>query len=231
MAAQEYYQSFRPHGQTSTLSPQRPPYPVSPGPSSYNPSPYLQPTAQSYTPQGATPPQYGRPRPQQQYSSYPFPQGPSQPSPQYASHSLLALPPLQPSRSRSEPAESSRLSLYHDRRHNHHHYSHRHSRSRSRSRHSHQSRRHSRSSSRSDSRRRSGSHSHSHKDHKDHKDRDTFLGAGGGALVGDALFPGLGTLGGALFGGWGGRNYGKSRSKSDSGYRDGITVKSGWIRR
>lgn len=53
-------------------------------------------------------------------------------------------------------------------------------------------------------------------------------------MIGDALVPGLGTLWGALAGGLGGHEYGKrreSRSKSDSGYRDGITVKSGWIRR
>lgn len=39
----------------------------------------------------------------------------------------------------------------------------------------------------------------------------TFLGAGGGALIGDAIFPGLGTLGGAILGGVGGHEYGKQR--------------------
>jgi hypothetical protein len=49
-----------------------------------------------------------------------------------------------------------------------------------------------------------------------------------------------GTLVGAAFGGVGGHEYAhrkddkrrrESRSHSDSGYRDGITVRSGWIRR
>jgi hypothetical protein len=42
---------------------------------------------------------------------------------------------------------------------------------------------------------------------------NTFLGAGGGALIGDMIFPGLGTIGGALLGGVGGHEYGKSRDK------------------
>jgi len=33
----------------------------------------------------------------------------------------------------------------------------------------------------------------------------TFLGASGGAVIGDLIFPGLGTLGGALLGGVGGK--------------------------
>ena len=49
---------------------------------------------------------------------------------------------------------------------------------------------------------------------------NTFLGAGGGALVGDAIFPGLGTLGGLLIGGWSGHEYSKRRSKSDGKYDD-----------
>ena len=36
-----------------------------------------------------------------------------------------------------------------------------------------------------------------------------FLGAGGGALIGDMIFPGLGTLGGAILGGVGGHEYGR----------------------
>jgi hypothetical protein len=42
---------------------------------------------------------------------------------------------------------------------------------------------------------------------------NTFLGAGGGALIGDMIFPGLGTIGGALLGGVGGHEYGKGKSR------------------
>lgn len=48
---------------------------------------------------------------------------------------------------------------------------------------------------------------------------NTFLGAGGGALIGDAIFPGLGTLGGALLGGIGGHEYGKKRASSNPNQR------------
>ncbi|KAF1988138.1 hypothetical protein K402DRAFT_29650 [Aulographum hederae CBS 113979] len=70
------------------------------------------------------------------------------------------------------------------------------------------------------SRSRSGHHSH-HRKHsfnadKERRDRDTFLGAGGGALLGDALFPGLGTVGGLLLGGWGGHHHAKKRSRSST---------------
>ena len=41
------------------------------------------------------------------------------------------------------------------------------------------------------------------------KTRDTFIGAGGGALVGNMVVPGIGAMGGALLGGLGGREYGK----------------------
>lgn len=41
---------------------------------------------------------------------------------------------------------------------------------------------------------------------------DTFIGAGGGAIVGDLIFPGLGTLGGAILGGVGGHEYGKKKA-------------------
>ena len=47
----------------------------------------------------------------------------------------------------------------------------------------------------------------------------TFLGAGSGAVIGDLLFPGLGTIGGALLGGVGGHEYGKQR-RSYSNDRD-----------
>jgi hypothetical protein len=43
---------------------------------------------------------------------------------------------------------------------------------------------------------------------------DTFLGAGGGAILGDAIFPGLGTLGGLILGGVGGREYAKRKERS-----------------
>jgi len=57
---------------------------------------------------------------------------------------------------------------------------------------------------------------------KERKDRDTFLGAGAGALVGDVIFPGLGTAAGILLGGLGGRKY--ARSKSEGAYdREGHT--------
>jgi hypothetical protein len=66
------------------------------------------------------------------------------------------------------------------------------------------------------------SHSHHSRDgsytqRKEHQDRDTFLGAGAGAIVGDAIFPGLGTAAGILLGGLGGRKYAK-RSKSEDGH-------------
>lgn len=40
---------------------------------------------------------------------------------------------------------------------------------------------------------------------------DGFLGAAGGGLIGDLIFPGLGLFGGALVGWVGGRDYGKHR--------------------
>jgi hypothetical protein len=42
---------------------------------------------------------------------------------------------------------------------------------------------------------------------------DTFLGAGGGAIIGDAIFPGLGTVGGLLLGGYGGRKYAEKKDR------------------
>lgn len=41
----------------------------------------------------------------------------------------------------------------------------------------------------------------------------TFLGAGSGAIIGDAIFTGLGTLSGAILGGIGGHEYGKDRQR------------------
>ncbi|KAK4954347.1 hypothetical protein LTR10_007778 [Elasticomyces elasticus] len=73
----------------------------------------------------------------------------------------------------------------------------------------------SRSRSRSRSRRR---HHHHHREQPQPKKKSgvsTFLGAGGGAIIGDVIFPGLGTLGGALLGGVGGHEYAKKRSYSN----------------
>ncbi|SMQ50079.1 unnamed protein product [Zymoseptoria tritici ST99CH_3D7] len=42
---------------------------------------------------------------------------------------------------------------------------------------------------------------------------DTFIGAGGGALIGDAIFPGLGTIGGAILGGLGGHKVAKDKER------------------
>ncbi|TVY23133.1 hypothetical protein LHYA1_G007832 [Lachnellula hyalina] len=83
---------------------------------------------------------------------------------------------------------------------------------------------------------RSQHHSHNHHDHhhhrhhnhsrspsprrrpRDHSSRNTFLGAFGGGAIGDAIFPGLGTLGGALLGGYGGHEVNKgSGNRSRSG--------------
>lgn len=53
---------------------------------------------------------------------------------------------------------------------------------------------------------------------KKHDNRDTFLGAGAGGIIGDAIFPGLGTAAGLIIGGLGGRKYAKDkRSHSEEG--------------
>lgn len=238
MAAQEYFSSFnqRPH--------QGPPYPSTPGPSQYTPSPYQQ-TPQPQQRPYATPPVQQQPyaaplQPWDPRQGYSFPppavcnQGYPTQRPNPAASQSTLMSPLQPYRSRSEPPENRRVSLDVPHKHHHHHHYHHRSDSRSRSRsrprssrlgHSHHSRRSdSRSSGRSGTRSRARS------------DRDTFLGAGGGAIIGDTLVPGLGTLGGALLGALGGNKYAKRRSKSDvSGgdherrkYKDGITVHSRW---
>lgn len=80
---------------------------------------------------------------------------------------------------------------------------------------------HSRSRSRDRQHRRHHHHHHSidrPQPKKKASSASTFLGAGGGAILGDAIFPGLGTLGGALLGGLGGHEYGKKskRAVSDS---------------
>lgn len=53
-----------------------------------------------------------------------------------------------------------------------------------------------------------------------HKNRDTFLGAGAGTIIGDAIFPGLGTAAGLVLGGYGGRKYARERSRSDVSGRE-----------
>lgn len=62
---------------------------------------------------------------------------------------------------------------------------------------------------------------HGHRDKTPHKDMDTFLGAGGGAIIGDAIFPGLGTVGGLLLGGYGGRKYAEKKEQRIRGDRSG----------
>jgi hypothetical protein len=64
------------------------------------------------------------------------------------------------------------------------------------------------------SRDRSRSRTRSHKKKEKGSTTNTFLGAFGGGAIGDLIFPGLGTVGGALLGGWGGHEVGK-------GTRDG----------
>jgi len=60
-----------------------------------------------------------------------------------------------------------------------------------------------------------------------HKNRDTFLGAGAGTIIGDAIFPGLGTAAGLVLGGYGGRKYARERSRSDLGDKDRGKEKKG----
>jgi len=50
---------------------------------------------------------------------------------------------------------------------------------------------------------------------------DALIGAAGGGLIGDLIFPGLGTVGGALVGWVGGKDYGKHRKwREDKRDRD-----------
>ena len=190
MAAQEYYQGFAPQ-QSSPFQPQQP---------NWNNPPHqqaLQVRPAVHFEQPGPPPPYTQ---QNQYPPPPPPQNQHQQPrpPQVQVHPpsqapYFAPPPQagQPGFARLEPkrSHSTPPEDYKHHHHQHHHHSHSHSRSRSRSR------------------SRSGSN--------DHKSRNTFLGAGGGALIGDAIFPGLGTLGGALLGGFGGREYSKKhRSRS-----------------
>ncbi|KIW01451.1 uncharacterized protein PV09_07209 [Verruconis gallopava] len=251
MAAQEYYQSFQEPLQGA------PPYPVPPPPPQGGRRPSLAPVQPAYSHNySPAPSNYAQQQflgvpgqvpesvqPWRPQSDYPQPhyQGPPA-GPQYGAA-------LMPSRSKSEPPEYRRTSVDSygsHKHHHHHHHNHSHSHSqRSRSRSRSRSRHHDRDYDDRDysdhgESSRSRSRHHSHRRRSSHESRDTFLGAGAGGLIGDALLPGLGTLFGAIAGGLGGHEYAhrkderkrrESRSNSDSAYRDGITVKSGWIRR
>ncbi|QDS67578.1 hypothetical protein FKW77_003559 [Venturia effusa] len=234
MAAQEYFSSFNERPQQGFA------YPATTGPPHYTVPPYqpsVQPHHRPYgAPQVQQQPQPWDPR---QGYSYPPPpvcdQGYSPQRPNAAVAQSTLMPPIQPHRSRSQPPDTRRETLdVSHRHHNHHHQHGRRSDTRSRSR----------------SRPRSKHSGHAHHTHKSdsgsngrpdtrsraRSDRDTFIGAGGGAMIGDTLIPGLGTLGGALLGALGGSKYAKRRSKSDVSedghergrYKDGITVHSRW---
>jgi len=50
---------------------------------------------------------------------------------------------------------------------------------------------------------------------------DAFVGAAGGGLIGDLIFPGLGTIGGAAIGWFGGKDYGSHRKgREDKLYKE-----------
>jgi uncharacterized protein YcfJ len=96
------------------------------------------------------------------------------------------------------------------------HRRHRHQRSRDRTRDYDRSRDADRDSDYSD-REYERSRGHRTKTHqKKHDNRDTFLGAGAGGIIGDAIFPGLGTAAGLIIGGLGGRKYAKDKQRSHS---------------
>lgn len=218
MAAQEYYNSFntgnfgppagyppqqRPpqlhHGAQRPVSqvPSQAPPPYSPYDANAPPVPQMQPHAVANGPSQP----YGGPvrPPQQQTSSYLSADGPT----------------LKPPRSHSSPP-------------GHHDSKYMPSKSYSRSPSRSRRRKHSHSRPRDDSYYSSGGYSREradsydrdrtgYRDKKSHKDVDTFIGAGGGALVGDAIFPGLGTVGGLLLGGYGGRKYGQKKEQKMNG--------------
>lgn len=194
MAANDYYQGFhQPQPQ------QGPPYPSTPPPPGHGRRPSLA-SVQSphnFSPQ---PINYGP----QQYLQIPG-QGGYQPPVPYTGP-----PPaypngnysLAPMRSKSEPPENQRMSVdeYGRSRQSSRHYSkHRESRSRSRSRPRRRDYEDDEYSGSSGSRSRSPHHSHHRKSShsgsrhrkRSHSGRDTFLGAGAGGIVGDAILPGL----------------------------------------
>jgi hypothetical protein len=193
----------QPHQQQQQLQAQPPPNHAQ----TYTPPPLLQP--QQYHMSNARP------------STAPYPTGPP---PQFAPpptqfNGYLGAP-LQPYRSHSQPArvrfaepesDLSDSSAYSDsddssRRHRHR-----------RSRDSDISR-----SRDADSRRH---HHHHHQSstkiqRKEHKDRDTFLGAGVGGVIGDMIIPGLGTAAGLVLGGLGGRKYARRSGSEDRPHRE-----------
>ncbi|KAF2710970.1 hypothetical protein K504DRAFT_475843 [Pleomassaria siparia CBS 279.74] len=210
----------------NTLPPSYSPYVASPPAQSqfngYSTQP--QPPHQNFPP----PPQDGRPP----TSVAPYPQTPPMhpqtytPQPQNQQTPGYLGAPLQVFRSHSQPPHvhfaqgktSNDFSDSHsdsdsDSYHQRHHRERRH-------RHSHSSSHRSRSSS-LDRDRDYDDYSRESRQHKKaHKSRDTFLGAGAGGLVGDMIFPGLGTVGGLLLGGYGGRKHAEKRSRSHSGAAD-----------
>ncbi|KAG9233847.1 hypothetical protein BJ875DRAFT_463149 [Amylocarpus encephaloides] len=222
MAAQEYFQGH-PQNQTSSsalLHHPPPPYPNSPQPTSNSHFPHSNYNYQT----GAlsNPSQQLFYPPQQQQTQF---HPPVQP-PLIQTSYPQALSHLRPSRSNSEPPSSQDYyrrryrhehSQLHPRRRSHSRSNESSSRSRSRRRHRH---RHKNDRERSRDYSREGSSGYwadraRGKEDRGRKDRNTFLGALGGGVVGDLIAPGLGTLGGALLGGVGGRRTG--RSGSDSG--------------
>ncbi|KAJ4369806.1 hypothetical protein N0V83_005570 [Neocucurbitaria cava] len=242
MAAQDYYlgsqaaQELPGHAPPNLYPqpqyPQPPPQPYAQ--QNYNASNYTNTPPPSYSlhPQQSTPQQQLQAYdPQQQYPAKvpqalgaPYPQTPPPaqyyPPPPQQKNSYLGAP-LQPIRSHSQPArvrfadqESDRstdLGSESDsdnspqRRRRHH----RHRSSNDRDRDLDYSVR---------ERERGHRHSSSKIDKESHKNRDTFLGAGAGTILGDAIFPGLGTAAGLLLGGYGGRKYAE-RSKSEDSLR------------
>lgn len=247
MAAQDYYLGSqaaqelpghtRPNLYPQAQQPSQPQYPQPPTQpyaqqNSYNASTYTNTPPPSYSlyPQQSTSQQRLQTyHPQQQYPAKapqtpaaPYPQTPPPaqyyPPPPQQQNSYLGAP-LQPIRSHSQPArvrfadpESDRStdlgsnsdsdsSLQRRRRHHRHRSSNDHDLDYS-----------------GRERERSHRHSSSKIDKESHKDRDTFLGAGAGTILGDAIFPGLGTAAGLLLGGYGGRKYAE-RSKSEDSPR------------
>lgn len=240
-AAQQTHDQNRPnpyHMQASNQSTHQlqPPnqlqqYPYTPPPSY---SPYPAPQHQPGPLQGYSPQQYSE-NPQSHAAQPPYPTSYSSgtqmpqpntqgyPSASHGSKNGYLGAPLQPRRSHSQPPrvrftdqdeyDSESTNSTDDSSPRRKHRRHRHHRSRSRDpdydKYYDQ-----------DSDRDSYDSSHSHHHHnkeRSHKSRDTFLGAGAGSLVGDAIFPGLGTVGGLLLGGYGGRKHAlkKERSRSE----------------
>jgi len=276
MSAQEYYQSFqkqqRPNPAPFQNSPPSQPQSYGPGPRTSSGS--LNATSQQAYPNPPYPitpgaiPQQTSPIPPYpvsdipptQYLAPPQPIGPGQsyflPQTQLSSSygprpsDPYAYPPAAPltlQRSTSEPPETRRTSLAPPpHRHAHHRRD-----SYSSEEDASDTRELERSGSGSRSRSRARSHHSRGSSDRSRSDRNTFLGAGGGAIVGDAIFPGLGTIGGLLLGGLGGHEYSRRRSRSEmaegrkegayhhhhhkhdgsgkkENYGDGVTVVSEW---